>query len=147
MAIRFSNTGPAFPDALIDDMLEGKVVFLCGAGVSSPQLPGFESLARKTYAALGAEQTNAETAAFDMGRFEEVLGSLSRRMADPQAVQTAVCDLLRVDDPDLSHHATLLRLSRDIVGRPTLVTTNFDTLFEQAYEAATVKGAAGPHGR
>lgn len=144
MAIRFSKNGPAFPDALVDDMLEGKVVFLCGAGVSSPQLPGFEELAQKTYVALGADQTPAEAVAFNRGRFEEMLGSLSRRMSDPLAVQNAVSDLLKISDPDLSHHTTLLRLSRDLVGRPTMMTTNFDTLFEQAYEAANTKGSAMP---
>lgn len=142
MAIRFSEHGPPFPDALVDDILEGKVVFLCGAGVSSPQLPGFKALAEKTYAALGAEMTPAERDAFERDRFEEVLGSLSRRMSDPRAVEAAVAGLLTVANPNLDHHATLLRISRNLAGRPTLVTTNFDTLFELAHAKTSGKAAS-----
>jgi hypothetical protein len=40
------------------------------------------------------------------------------------------------DDIDLSVHLALLHLSRVVDGRPRLLTTNFDTLFERAAEAA-----------
>lgn len=41
VTLRFSNEGPAFPSQLVDALLSGDVVFLCGAGVSAPQLSGF----------------------------------------------------------------------------------------------------------
>jgi hypothetical protein len=142
MPIRFSEDGLSFPDSLIDEMLEGRVLFLCGAGVSSPQLPGFKELAQKVYKKLGVEMSRAEEEAFKHDRYEEALGSLARRLSNPDAVSDAVAALLVVKEPDLEHHEMLLRLSRDIVGRPAIVTTNFDTLFERAYERANGSGAA-----
>ena len=77
--------------------------------------------------------TDSEEHSFDQGRFEEVLGSLSRRLSEPDAVATTVSDLLAVpDDPELDQHRTILRLSRDLNNRVSVVTTNFDTLLERA---------------
>ncbi|WP_295184599.1 SIR2 family protein [uncultured Brevundimonas sp.] len=144
MPIRFSEYGPSFPNALIDDMLEGKVVFLCGAGVSSPQLPGFRQLVDDVYDRLNVEKTAGEARSCDEGRYEEVLGALARRLSRPQVVGEAVNDLLQIADPDLARHRTLIRLSRDLLSRPSLVTTNFDTLFERAFEAEEGGRAAQP---
>ena len=61
------------------------------------------------------------------------MGSLSRRLADPNAVTRTVSELLSVlDHPSLDQHRTILRLSRDLENRLTVVTTNFDTLIERA---------------
>src|SRR5207244_2648395 len=46
------------------------------------------------------------------------------------------------DDVDLSAHRILLDLSRDAQGKPRLVTTNFDLLFEAADPKVL---AAGPN--
>ncbi len=53
-------------------------MFLCGAGVSAPQLPDFEKLVRQTYERLGFALEGSEKKAFDEGRYEEVLGALDR---------------------------------------------------------------------
>ncbi|MDE0330240.1 MAG: SIR2 family protein [Nitrospinae bacterium] len=133
MTLRFSNGGPEFPGELIDSLLAGEVVFLCGTGVSAPQMPDFEKLVERTYKLLAIERTDSEQNAFDLGRFEEVLGSLSRRLANPHAVTRTVSELLAVPDhPRLDQHRTILRLSRDHDNRITVVTTNFDTLLERA---------------
>lgn len=77
--------------------------------------------------------TESEQHAFDQGHFEEVLGSLGRRLSDPDEVTRTVSDLLAVpDDPNLNQHHTVLRLSRDLDNRISVVTTNFDTLLERA---------------
>ena len=133
MALRFSNDGPEFPNEFIDSLLTGEVVFLCGAGVSAPQMPGFRGLVERTYEALGLEKTDSERSAFDKGLFEEVLGALSRRLSDPSAVTRTVSELLTVPDhPTLDQHRSILRLSRDLDNRILVVTTNFDTLLERA---------------
>lgn len=49
MELRFSKTGPGFPFELVDAMLDGKVVFLCGAGISVPMLPGFKDLVTQCF--------------------------------------------------------------------------------------------------
>ena len=77
--------------------------------------------------------TDSERHSFCQGRFEEVLGSLSRRLSDPDRVTATVSNLLAVpDDPELDQHRTILRLSRDLDNRISVVTTNFDTLLERA---------------
>lgn len=133
MSVRFTRNGPEFPSELVDSILSGEVVFSCGTGISAPQMPDFQQLVERTYEQLGVERDAAETRAFEQGRYEEVLGSLSRRLADPDAVTRVVSQLLAVPEhPCLSQHRTILRLSRDLDNRISVVTTNFDTLLERA---------------
>ena len=96
-------------------------------------MPGFRCLVERTYEALGLKRTDAEQSAFSKSLFEEVLGALSRRLSDPYAVTRTVSELLKVpNNPILDHHRTILRLSRDLDNRISVVTTNFDTLLERA---------------
>ena len=133
MSLRFSNDGPEFPNEFVDSLLAGDMVFLCGAGVSAPQMPDFGRLVESTYETLGVERTDSEKSAFEKDLFEEVLGSLSRRLCNPYAVVHTVSELLAVSDhPSLSQHRTIVRLSRDLDNRILVVTTNFDTLLERA---------------
>lgn len=133
MSLRFSTEGPAFPEQLVDALLAGEVVFLCGAGVSAPQLPDFKSLVERCFIRLGLEKSASEEQSFKDGRFEEVLGSLSRRIVDPGDMTKAVVELLKApEEADLAHHRTILRLSRNLENRPVIVTTNFDTMLERA---------------
>ena len=80
-----------------------------------------------------SRETPSEQIAFGKPAFEEVLGALSRRLSDPYAVTHTVSELLTVPDhPNLTQHRTVLRLSRDLDNRISVVTTNFDTLLERA---------------
>ncbi|NMX50132.1 SIR2 family protein [Pseudomonas veronii] len=133
VSLCFSKEGPAFPEQLVDDLLTGNVVFLCGAGVSAPQLPGFEGLVKQCFDRLNLEMSTSEQKSFEDGRFEEVLGSLSRRIVDPNDMIRTVVQLLQPPtEPDLTNHRTILRLSRNLDNRPVIVTTNFDTMLEKA---------------
>ena len=133
MTLRFSEDGPVLPSELVDSILSGEAVFLCGTGVSAPQMPDFRVLVEDTYDALRVNRTDSEQDAFTRGRFEEVLGSLSRRLSDSHAVTQTVSELLAVPEhPSLDQHRTILRLSRDLDNRVSVVTTNFDTLLERA---------------
>ena len=133
MTFRFSETGPTFPGDLVDSMLAGDVVFLCGTGVSAPEMPTFKELVERVSASLGEPLSASEALACNDQRYEEALGSLSRRMADPAAVNRAAAAALAIgDQPQLDHHRTVLRLSRDLNNRILVVTTNFETLLERA---------------
>lgn len=134
MSLQFSEHGPAFPYALVDAMLGGDVVFLCGAGVSAPHLPMFAELVEQVYPRIGLEPAPSETEALKVSRYEEVLGTLSRRLANPSRLYEAVTEILSKPDVDTAHHRTLLRLSRARDNRVILVTTNFDGLFERALD-------------
>jgi NAD-dependent SIR2 family protein deacetylase len=123
--------------------MAGEVVILCGTGVSAPQLPDFKTLVDNTYEQLGVEMDKSERRSYDGQRFEEVLGALGRRLADPNAMVRAVSELLTMPaDPVLEQHETVLRLSHDLNNRTLVVTTNFDTLLEHALAqpAAKVRG-------
>lgn len=125
--------------------MAGEVVILCGTGVSAPQLPDFKTLVDKTYERVGVEMDASERRSYDGERFEEVLGALGRRLADPNAMVQAVSELLTMPaDPALDQHETVLRLSRDLNNRTLVVTTNFDTLLEHALAQ---QAAAEVHGQ
>lgn len=141
MDIRFSQDGPAFPEELVDDFINGEVVFLCGAGVGAPQLPLFGGLLRKVYDDLGIEATDGEAEAANNLRFEEAFGSLERRLANPAAMYESVSNNLRHATPHLANHTVLLRLARSLDNRACLITTNFDTFFEHALEGLDGSGA------
>lgn len=143
--IHFSKNGPAFPEKLVDAMLAGEVVFLCGAGISAPQLDGFSGLVDKCFEKLKVARTPAENAAFESERYEEVLGSLSRRIINPRKLIDVVSNRLKWQSTfDLGNHETILRLSRDTKNQPTIVTTNFDVLLEHAlHGVASVDKVAG----
>jgi hypothetical protein len=134
MGLRFSRQGPEFPSPLIDAIQKGEVVFLCGAGVSAPQLPLFDELVRLVYEDLQIKPTAGENLAIGGKRFEEALGSLSRNLSDSKLVERTVSKRLTFRSHDLRRHQLLLRLSRNLDNRIVLVTTNFDTFFEHAIE-------------
>lgn len=75
MTIKFSENGPEIPSALLDALIAGDVVFICGAGISAPQLPHFRLLVQQVYDQLNAEMDPSEEASFIAGRYEEALGS------------------------------------------------------------------------
>ena len=145
MSFKFSDDGPAFPSALLNQMIAGEVVFLCGAGVSRPQLPGFADLVQEVFKDLGIAMDAGELDAFEHDRYEESLGSLARRVVHPSKMYQAVeRHLTTPKTPDLSRHQTLIRLSRTLDNRICLVTTNFDTLFERAALQSEEVAQAGP---
>lgn len=151
--MRFLEDGADVPDELVRAAVEGRVVFLCGAGVSSygARMPLFDRLTCQVYAKLGETDANeyAERHAIGRKEYDRALRSLEKRTQRPRTdsrVRAAVIELLTAQDGvQLSHHRDLLLISRDGDGRPKLLTTNFDTLFERAAlaEGWTVPSYAG----
>ena len=151
--MRFIEHGPDIPDSLLDSVAEGTVVFLCGAGVSkSAGLPLFKGLVEKVYELLGEPfegepDEPEEKRAFTAGEYDRVLRALEKRIRRPGSlssrVREKVAQILKPTGRPLNNHLALLKLSRDIEGRPRLVTTNFDTLFERAWPAP-LPSHAGP---
>jgi hypothetical protein len=137
--MRFLEHGAGIPDELIRSVSDGDAVFLCGAGVSMRvEMPSFKKLTDDIYRELTETRTNepAERIAYDRSEFDRVLRSLEKRTHFPKAasrVRTAATKLLTAKaGVDTRDHLALLNLSRDREGRPRLLTTNFDTLFERA---------------
>ncbi|MGY0573240.1 SIR2 family protein [Bradyrhizobium sp. RDM12] len=136
--MRFFEQGPDIPDELIRAVTNGTATFLCGAGVSFRRdLPSFEKLTTRVYAKLGEDAGDepAEREAILRKEYDRALRSLEKRTHRPgmhSKVRAAVAELLAAPSGPFPDHLSLLNLSRDSDGRPRLVTTNFDTLFERA---------------
>jgi hypothetical protein len=143
--MRFLEDGADIPDELIRAVTDGDAVFLCGAGVSlRANMPTFKGLTDQVYQKLGETHTNvtAERWAYEREQYDRVLRSLEKRTFLPRApsrVRTAVAEILTAPaGVNVQYHLALLQLSRDRQGRPKLLTTNFDTLFERAAHAANL---------
>jgi len=118
-------SGLDFPSALIEALRNDEVVVFAGAGVSMPapaNLPGFEDLSAAIAKGTGKTRDGSEP----VDRF---LGRLSGAGVD---VHARAAEVLQSRDPLPSGlHRDLLRLS-ETPESVRVVTTNFDTLFEQA---------------
>jgi hypothetical protein len=136
--VRFLEQGADIPDDLIRAVTGGSATFLCGAGVSfRVNLPMFRKLTEQVYARLGEspDEEPAERNAMQNAEFDRALRSLEKRSRLPRTssrVREAVAELLKPPAAPFPDHLALLQLSRDAEGRPRLLTTNFDTLFERA---------------
>src|SRR6266404_8400087 len=84
--MRFLLDGPEIPDHLIRGVIEGAVVFLCGAGVSRrASMPLFKGLTKHIYKILGETIANepSEQEAFKRGEYDRALRSLEKRTRRP----------------------------------------------------------------
>lgn len=152
--MRFIADGPDIPADLVAEQEKGGVLFVCGAGVSrSVGLPLFRGLVERIYGELHeswesypAEREVMKADGQIAGQFDRMLRSLERRLGAPdlprsQGIRESIRSAIRTalalpPDANLGNHAALLELSRDAEGRPRILTTNFDTLFERAWHQA-----------
>ncbi|NSZ03128.1 hypothetical protein G6M70_04680 [Agrobacterium tumefaciens] len=138
--MKFIENSSDVPDELIDAVLAGDVVFLCGAGVSKgADLPLFDALTDKIYEDLGEtfENDPAERESYKKAEFDRTLRALEKRVRRPGSprspVRASCAKHLQVPaGQKFPHHEAVLALSRDREGRSRVLTTNFDTLFERA---------------
>jgi len=139
--LRFLEDGADIPDELIRAVNDGTATFLCGAGVSiRVNLPSFKRLTERVYERLGESWASepAERTAMEQKQYDRALRALEKRTHYRNTlsrVRSAVSELLVAPSCSLSDHLALVQLSRDSDGRPRLLTTNFDTLFERAAAA------------
>jgi hypothetical protein len=130
--MKFLPTGADIPDDLISAIVNGDAIFLCGARVSRRiGLPSFSGLTEQVYQELGEDRGTepAEVKAFQAGEYDRALRSLEKRTHRPRTVsrvRAAVTKLLQLkDDIPSPDHLTLLRLSRDVEGRPQTLNHQF----------------------
>lgn len=128
--MRFIADGPSIPDELIVQQREGGTVFLCGAGVSMPTgLPSFWGLTSTIIEELNSDKAREP---FEREEYDRAFNALVREFGR-DAIDSRLFRQLRAPrNCDVSNHANLLALSRTADGKPQLVTTNFDLLFERA---------------
>ena len=143
--MRFVATGPSIPDDLLVARDEGKVVFICGAGVSRSRanLPDFSQLTRYVIDTLGvtdqdparklldtAEEFDRITRTAGIISADRIFGLLERDFSVRDIEQAVAKALKPIAAPDLFAHRIMLDLAKLPDGRVRIVTTNFDRLFE-----------------
>ena len=119
--------GIDFPIDLLNALRDGKLVVFAGAGVSMGEparLPNFEHLAQMIAEGTGEALQDGETIDRFLGRLQHGHVRVHERAAE----------ILSPDGLEFTElHRNLLRLYPD-AGPVYVVTTNFDSLFEQAME-------------
>ncbi len=141
--MRFLANGPSIPGKLLELRDEGHVVFLCGAGVSMPAgLSSFDGLTRSMVDQLGVptdseirdllDRKNEANGSAAGPPYDQIFGMLQREYSRTR-VESEVSNALKTPrNASRRCHKIIIRLSSDKAGRPFVITTNFDLLFERA---------------
>lgn len=145
--MRFIDDGVDLPNELLWAHDKGRVVFVCGAGVSKAKarLPDFDELTEKVLNGLRADKSEeavrlhraiqraeASDEIKGLHSADHIFQLLERSFASTDITfQVARALAPQERDIDLSAHRTLLNLTKDQSGAVRLITTNFDRLFEQ----------------
>lgn len=133
--MRFTKTGPNIPDELLQSQKNGKLLFLCGAGVSVPAgLPTFLELTKSVANKLFAcdDESNEISLLIKDKQCDRAFSALKRIYGDEIVDQILLEELKVRKNIDLTNHKNLLKLSVNEQKKPFIITTNFDLLFEKA---------------
>ena len=149
--MRFTSDGPNIPDLLLERRDAGRVVFLCGAGVSlNSGLPTFYILTKRVVDFFDPSAESDIMVAFQpwidgakgaLTPLDQIFHLLQREYGREE-VNALVAKILRESTVghNVGHdHRTVSRISSDQAGQPQVVTTNFDTLFEGLGEKGTAR--------
>ena len=145
--MRFHADGPAIPDVLLERCDAGRVVFLCGAGVSLPSgLPSFIGLTRHVVEFFDPPTDSDIRFAFQPWLddpnganvpLDQIFNLLHQEYGKDE-VNAVVTELLSAPpaaDEVGREHVLIKRISSSQRGVPQIVTTNFDLLFENGARA------------
>lgn len=127
----WTSDGVRLPSIVEEAFAADKLVFFCGAGVSSAspsELPGFRGLARDVAIALGHPELVPEDKSIPV-QFDVVMGRLNEISGD---IHSRVSARLKVAVTPNDYHRDIWRIATAPGKSPRLVTTNFDKLFEAA---------------
>ena len=141
--MRFYEDGPAIPDVLLERRDEGRVVFLCGAGVSKPSgLPDFIRLTEHVIESLHPPDNSDIKKAFQpwLDNSTEIKTPLDQiymllhKVYGRDQVNSIITKKILESENSKSvgiEHDLIKRISSDRNGAPQIVTTNIDLLFEK----------------
>lgn len=142
--MRFFSDGPNIPDLLLERRDQGRVVFLCGAGVSlNAGMPTFPDLTRYVINFFDPPEDSLVATSFRPWNNElaepkvplDQIFHLLYQEYGRDDVNALVAKRLQSEgsgERESNEHKIIARLSADQEGKPQIVTTNFDLLFESA---------------
>lgn len=142
--MRFFSNGPNIPDSLLNHRDQGRVVFLCGAGVSlNAGMPSFKTLTTQVINYFAPPEGSEIAKSFlpwteDLDGPKESLDHLFQLLYKeygPDHVKAAVSECLHNKNPvneGSTEHEIIARISTNSRGEPQVITTNFDHLFQDA---------------
>src|SRR5438105_4926658 len=140
--MRFYADGPAIPDILLERCDAGRVVFLCGAGVSLPSgMPSFIGLTRHIIEFFDPPEDAEIMSAFKpwlddpLGAnvpLDQIFNLLHQEYGKDEvnALVTERLNAAPAANEIGREHRLIKRISSNQSGAPQIVTTNFDLLFE-----------------
>jgi hypothetical protein len=144
--MRFISDGPSIPDLLLERRDQGRVVFLCGAGVSiNSGMPTFEALTQSVMDYFDPPESSELSKAFQPWKDKSDLPKtpldqifhLLHQEYGREDVNTLVTKRLQngsLPQDSNKNHQTISKLSANLEGKAQIVTTNFDKLFEHNFE-------------
>ena len=140
--MRFFDDGPSIPDLLLERCDAGRVVFLCGAGVSfNSGMPTFLSLTQHVIDFFDPPADSQIMEAFNPWLedasaanvpLDQIFNLLHQEYGKDE-VNALVTERLQAPstvDRVGYEHGLIKRISSNQGGQPQIVTTNFDLLFE-----------------
>ncbi|WP_026287139.1 SIR2 family protein [Gilvimarinus chinensis] len=140
--MKFYSDGPNIPDILLDQCDAGRVVFLCGAGVSLPSgMPDFIGLTQYVIDFFDPPESTKIKSSFQPWvddpasanmPLDQIFNLLHQEYGKDE-VNALVSERLSKSLKTTSagrEHDLIKRISSSKSGRPQVVTTNFDRLFE-----------------
>lgn len=154
--MRFISDGPIVPDHLLDARDAGQTVFVCGAGVSIPAgMPTFAGLASYVIDQLSPQASSESARAFEPWRsgfegtkrpLDEIFNLLTEEFGRDLVNRMVAERLATVGTQGAASrpHEIIGKLSADQMGRPQIVTTNFDHLFDESCPKHTFRDYTPP---
>lgn len=148
--MRFFSDGPSIPDVLLERCDAGRVVFLCGAGVSfNSGMPTFLGLTKHVIDFFDPPEGSEIMKAFAPWRtnptaanvpLDQVFNLLHQEYGrdDVNALVTERLLVPSTAETIGREHGLVKRISSNQSGVPQIVTTNFDHLFELGDEADSI---------
>lgn len=132
--MQFFENAPNIPDELLEAHRENKLVFICGAGISTNSgLELFKGLTNQVIQDLGVVLKHDEAKELEVEAYDKVFSLLERdhRFGSHQVRNSVKKNLTTPADPNVEVHKSILQLSKSTSNELKLITTNFDLLFEE----------------
>ena len=132
------------PNKLLHYLEQGRVVFFCGAGISMDAgLPSFAGLAKKVCSDLGIQENYPMIEDhLKQGQYEEVFQFLQCTIGK-QEIDKKITEHLNTSKKS-DNHQFIFDLASAYGHSPKIVTTNFDTLFDNVIRYDEIKTYVAP---